>query len=494
MVDSAISRTHFREIYIMKPVMEIAAVACVCMFVTMSADTAAASDSPVAGNWMSKPGQFKIVFRVSQDGDGSFDALTDIPDQEAWGMPADLVVSGGGAVSFDIYNIRCRYEGTISKNGKTIEGKFKGPDGGGMPLVLERIDNPPARKSKRPQEPKEPYPYKTEEVFFDNTIDHLRLAGTLTLPQADGPFPAVLLVTGSGPNDRDQLIWGHRTFLVLADYLTRKGIAVLRYDDRGVGRSTGDYDTAVFEDFKRDALAGLAYLKTRPEIDTDKVGLLGHSEGGAIGTLAASSSADAAYLVLMAAPGLSDFDGLLKQFADSYRVNGASEEAISVKCSILKRIFNTIRHETDSNIATSKIKDILQKARPRLAALSEDQREKIEFESVDTFEFGWMFSPGFSSILRYDPREPLMKVKCPVLAMNGGNDVQMPVENLAAIEAALEAAGNHKCTIKEMPGLNHLFQTSQTGSPSEYAGIEETLSPAALDIISDWILRHSRER
>jgi len=409
-------------------------------------------------------------------------------------MPADLVVSGGTAVHFHIYNIGCKYEGTISKNGKTIEGKFKGPDGGGMPLVLERIDNPPTRKTKRPQEPKEPYPYKTEEVFFDNATDHVRLAGTLTLPQSDGPFPAVLLVTGSGPNDRDQLIWGHRTFLVLADYLTQQGIAVLRYDDRGVGRSTGNYDPAVFEDFERDALAGLAYLKTRPEINTDKIGLLGHSEGGAIATLAASSSADAAYLVLMAAPGQSDFDGLLKQFAHSYSANGASEEAISVKCSILKQIFCTIRQETDSNTATSKIRGILQKAKPQLAALSAEQRRKIELESVDTFEFGWMFSPGFSSILRYDAKESLMKIKCPVLAINGEKDIQMPIENLAAIEAALEAGGNHRCTIKEMPGLNHLFQTSQTGSPSEYASIEQTLSPAALTIISDWILKQARER
>jgi len=463
------------------------------MFITIQPDTAAASDSPVAGNWMSKPGQFKIVFRVSQDGDGSFDALTDIPDQEAWDMPADLVVSGGRAVEFDIYNIRCKYEGTISKNGKTIDGKFKGPDGGGMPLVLERVDNPPTRKSKRPQEPKKPYPYKTEEVFFDNTIDHVRLAGTLTLPQSEGLFPAVLLVTGSGPNDRDQLIWGHKTFLVLADYLTRQGIAVLRCDDRGVGRSTGNYDIAVFDDFKRDAIAGLAYLKTRPEINPDKVGLLGHSEGGAVATLAASSSSDAAYLVLMAAPGQSDFDGLLKQFADGPRARGASEEAIAVKCSILNKIFYTIRRQTDSNTAESKIRDILQKARPDLAALSEDQRKKIGLESVDSFEFGWMFSPEFSSILRYDPREPLMKIKCPVLALNGGNDVQMPIENLTAIEAALAAGGNHHCTIKEMPGLNHLFQTSQTGSPAEYASIEETLSPAVLNLISEWILKQTRE-
>lgn len=167
-------------------------------------------------------------------------------------------------MAFDIYNIRCTYEGKISKDGRTIEGQFKGPDGGGMPLVLDQVDNPPIRTSKRPQEPKKPYPYKEKEVFFENKIDNVKLAGTLTLPESSGPYPAVLLLSGSGPNDRDQLIWGHRVFLVLADYLTRQGIAVLRYDDRGAGRSTGDYDKGTFDDFKRDALAGISYLKTQP--------------------------------------------------------------------------------------------------------------------------------------------------------------------------------------------------------------------------------------
>lgn len=468
---------------------------CFLMASSTNAAHAARSNSPVMGNWMSKPGQFKVVFRVSESENGSLDALMDIPDQEAWDMPADLTVSEGTAVKFDIYNIRCVYEGTISKDGEAIEGQFKGPDGDGMPLVLERVDDPPVRKSKRPQEPRKPYPYRVEEVSFENSIDNVKLAGTLTLPRADGPFPAALLISGSGPNDRDQLIWGHRIFLVLADHLTRQGIAVLRYDDRGVGRSTGDYDSAVFDDFKKDALAGLEYLKTRPDIDAQSVGLIGHSEGGAIAILAAASSRDAGYLVLMAAPGPGDdFEGLLKQFAHGYRANGASEEAIAVKCSILGNIFCAIRQETDSNAARTRIRAILQKAKPELDSLSEDQRRKIELESVDTYKFDWMLSAGFSSILRYDPKEALMKITCSVLAMNGGKDVQMPVENLKAIEAALESGGNHRCTTREMPGLNHLFQKSQTGSPAEYAKIEETLSVDVMNIMSDWILGQKSTR
>jgi pimeloyl-ACP methyl ester carboxylesterase len=474
----------------MKGITHNAIVVSLCSFTMISGDAAfgAQSDRPITGNWMSKAGAFKIVFRVSQDKDGSLTALTDIPDQEAWDIPADVTVSGEAAVRFEIYNIRCVYEGTMSMDGKTIDGEFKGPDGGHMSFVLERVDNPPVRTSKRPQEPRRPYPYREEEVFFENRIDKVRLAGTLTLPRSDGPYPAALLVSGTGPNDRDQLIWGHRVFLVLADHLTRQGIAVLRYDDRGVGRSTGDYDTATFEEFRKDALAGLDYLRARPDIDPQCIGLIGHSEGGAVAILAAASSRETGYLVLMAAPGPSEgFEGLLKQFADSYRANGANEEAISVKCSILNKMFFAIRQEADLNVAKSRIRLILKKADPQLDRLSEDQRRGIEMESLDPGQFDWMLSPEFSSILRYDPKEALMKITCPVLAMNGGKDVQMPVENLRAIEAALEAGGNHRHTIREMPGLNHLFQTAQTGSPAEYSQIQETLSPAALNIISDWV-------
>lgn len=460
-----------------------------CLLALADAGPSASLDSPTVGNWMSERGGFTICFRVSQDEDGCPIAYADIPDQEAWNLPADLTVSNPASVRFDIYNIRCAYEGTISKDGARIDGTFRGPDGGSMPLLLERVDTPPIRTSRRPQEPKRPYPYREEEVVFENRAEKVRLAGTLTLPKEHGPHPAALLVSGSGPNDRDQLIWGHRVFLVLADYLTRQGIVVLRYDDRGVGRSTGNYDNAMFDDFKRDALAGLEYLKARPEVDIERIGLIGHSEGGAIATLVASSAADVAYLVLMAAPGRNDLEGLLKQFADGYRTRGASEKAIAVKCSILRRIFHAVRGEDDLGAAESRVRRVLRQAKPELAKLSEDQRRKIELESVDTYKVDWVLSPSFRSILRYDPREALVKVRCRVLAMNGAKDVQMPVENLQAIGAALEAGGNHAYTLSELAGLNHLFQTATTGSPAEYSRIEETLSPVALEIVSAWILK-----
>jgi pimeloyl-ACP methyl ester carboxylesterase len=450
-------------------------------------------NTSIVGNWMSKPGQLKIVFRVSKNEDGKYIAYTDFPDVEAWSMPTDFISSDGKNIKFDMYNIRCIYEGKISQNGRSIDGKFRGPDGGGMPLVIERVENPPVRTSKRPQEPKKPYPYREEIVSFENRLDKITLAGTLTIPESGGPFPAVLLLSGSGGNDRDQLIWGHRVFLVLSDYLTRHGIAVLRYDDRGVGRSTGDYDKGTFDDFKKDALAGVEYLKTRPEIDAKKIGLTGHSEGAVIGPLAASESPDVAFMVLMAAPGLSsdDFKGLIKQWTDGYLSKGASQKAIAFKASVLRNIFYTIRHEDDLEVARSKIKNLLQKAKPELAKFSASERKKIELESVDTYNFDWMLSPNFRSVLRYNPKETLMKVKCPVLALHGDRDKQIPKDNLKGVEAALKAGGNLQYTIKEFAGLNHLFQTAMTGSPSEYAGIEETISPVVLNTISDWIQKQA---
>ena len=473
-------------------------IVCLCFAILIFTDLAFATQSntsSIVGNWMSKPGQFKVVFRVLRNEDGKFIAYTDIPDQEAWSMPTDFTSSDGKKVEFDMYNIRCIYKGKISENGRTINGEFSGPDGGGMPLVLERVKNPPVRTSKRPQEPQKPYPYQEEIVSFENKLDKITLAGTLTIPESPGPFPAVLLLSGSGPNDRDQLIWGHRVFLVLADYLTRQGMAVLRYDDRGVGRSTGDYDKGTFDDFKKDALAGVGYLKTRQEIDVKKIGFIGHSEGAVIGPLAASESSDVAFMVLMAAPGLSDdFEGLIRQFTDGYQSRGASQEAIAFKASILREIFYTIRLENDLNIARSKINNLLRRAKPELAKFSADERKKIELESMDTYDFNWMLSPGFSSVLRYNPKETLMKVTCPVLAINGDKDTQVAKENLRGVEAALKAGGNFQYTIREFAGLNHLFQTAKTGSPSEYAKIEETISPAVLNIISDWIVKQTSNK
>lgn len=445
------------------------------------------------GNWISTLDYFRFVLRVTEHPQDSFVCYFDFPDQEAWDIPVDIQFPDTFTINFDIYNIRCRYTGRLDPSGDTIRGNFIDPGGGEMPVTLARTSSPPVRTSKRPQEPVKPYPYSSEEVMFMNTEDGITLKGTLTIPRSPGPFRVVVLISGSGPNDRDQLIWGHRPFLVLADYLTRQGIAVLRYDDRGVGRSTGINEDATFLDFSQDALAAYSYLRTRPEIDPDHIGLLGHSEGAAIAPIAGSMQEGISFVILLAAPGFHATDdpkyGLTSQFAQTYRNNGASEEAIAFKCDLLNQMFRLAREHQDPESAKKKIRELLKQAEESLLGLSEEERIKIELESVDSYDIEWIFSTGFMNILTYDPQSTLSKVSCPVLALHGTKDMQIPVENLHGIEEALQAGGNRDFKIVKMDGLNHLFQTAETGEPSEYSRIEETIAPEALSLIADWIKR-----
>lgn len=446
----------------------------------------------VAGNWISTVDWFQFVIRTSETEDGSFEIYFDLPVDEAWDIPVDIYASGSSGILFDIFNIRCKYKGVFNEAGDTILGSFIGPDGGRMAINLTRTDNPPVRISKRPQEPEKPYPYKSENVRFVNRTDDIELQGTLTLPDAQEPCRAVILLSGSGPNDRDQLIWGHRTFLVLSDYLTRQGIAVLRYDDRGVGRSEGNYDEASFAEFSSDALAACEYLRARSEIDHGQIGLLGHSEGSAIAPLAASVSEDVSFVVLLAAPGYNaitgEQSGLVSQFENNYRKRGASEEAIKFKCQLLSRIFEIARQE-ERGSAREKIRELLAENEAILSGLSLEDRKSIEMESIESYDIEWILSTGFLNILNYDPQATLSEVNCPVLALHGTKDQQIPVEDLKGVEQALIKGGNKDFTVERIEGLNHLFQTAETGDPSEYSKIEETIAPEALELISDWILQ-----
>ena len=306
--------------------------------------------------------------------------------------------------------------------------------------------------------------------------------------------PAVLLIPGSGPNDRDETIWGHRVFLVLADHLTRQGVAVLRADDRGVGGSTGDFSSATIADFARDACAGVEYLKTRPEIDARKIGLVGHSLGANIAPLAATQSPDVAFIVLMAGASNTLAEGIHLQCQLIYRSEGASEAAIALNQAINEQTFAIIKDEPDDGAAEEKIRDVLERFNPEVAKLSEEDKRRVELsDPLDFAGYRGFLSPAMRFDLFYDTREPLRKVSCPVLAINGDKDIQVPSQvNLKGIEEALKAGGNTNYTVKELPGLNHLFQTAATGAIAEYSKIEETISPSALELISDWIKEQTR--
>lgn len=362
----------------------------------------------------------------------------------------------------------------------------------GVLIVLASIGAvkfwPSKTSNARPQEPKVPYPYVSEDVVFRNTEANITLSGTLTLPAKDGNYPAVILITGSGPQNRNEEVAGHKPFLVISDHLTRNGIAVLRYDDRGFGQSTGDFKSATSLDFARDVESAISYLKTRPEINKGKIGLVGHSEGGMIAPIVASKSPYVNFIVLLAAPGIKGDKLLLMQSALIGRAMGVSEEDIQKSLKLNAVVYGMIAKSDNpetlkadlTRFAKDHIKDMPDKLVPPNMT-----KEQFVLANVDALSTPW-----WQYLLNYDPAAAIEKVTCAVLVLNGEKDLQVPPkENLAAIEEAFKKGGNQNVTVKELPDINHFFQECETGSPVEYAKIEQTFSPVALKEMSHWILK-----
>lgn len=436
--------------------------------------------------------KLRLVLKITKNPDGTLTATLDSIDQGAMNLPVDSIVIENTTMRFTMKSIGGSYEGTLSEDKTEVRGTWT-QSGQSLPLTFKRVTEAAhALHPKRPQEPKKPYPYQEEEVVFANPDAGVTLAGTLTLPRGKGPFPAVVLISGSGPQDRDETVFGHRPFLVLADYLTRRGIAVLRYDDRGVGKSTGDHTNATSADFATDALAAVRYLQTRREIDAKKIGLIGHSEGGLIAPMAAVQAPDEiAFIVLLAGPGVPGEELILLQTELIARANGISEEIIARTLEVQRRVFAVVKEQSDIAEAEKEVRDLLLE---ELSRLSEEEQKALGLsEAVIEAQIKQILSPWFRYFLTYDPRPTLAKVKCPVLALNGEKDLQVPPsQNLPEIVKALEAGRNSDYAVAKLAGLNHLFQMSVTGAPSEYAQLEETFSPRALAVIAEWILLRVR--
>jgi pimeloyl-ACP methyl ester carboxylesterase len=441
------------------------------------ASLAQVKPSDIDGAWVGNievgPTKIKTVFHLATTQDGLV-ATLDSPDQGAMGIPVAAAKRDGASLTLEVAVVGGRYEAKISADLQTIEGTWK-QGGGSFPLVLKRAEGGVVAGPKRPQMPVKPYPYREEELTYQNHQAGIQLAATLTIPQGKGPFPAVALISGSGPNDRDESLMGHRPFLVLADYLTRQGIAVLRTDKRGIGKSGGVIATATTADFATDAEAAVAYLKTRPEVDAHKIGLIGHSEGGVIAPMVAARDHDVAFIVMMAGSGVPGDQIIVAQVVAGNEAAGMSHE-MALQAGVQQRkILDIVEQETDDTVRREKLRTVLGPA--------------VTGAQFDT-AYRQLTSPWYRYFLTYDPAPALRKVTCPVLAINGEKDTQVPPKlNLPAIRKALEDGGNKHFEVVELTGLNHLFQTAKTGAVNEYAQVEETIAPAALEKMAGWILK-----
>ena len=433
----------------------------------------------LVGDWIGQMnGSFKVRIHIERASSGFTGKLINPSGNET---VLDRITSDGTHLHFAVNKLNLSYDGVWDNHEKAWKGNLTFQQV--YPLVLKRAtaeDLAPA-VHKRPQEDAinaAPAPYVQREVHFNNFTARNQLAGTLTLPNGEGPFPAVVLISGTGHNTRDEDVEGHKVFLVLTDALTRKGFAVLRYDKRGVGGSSGDYDTATTADFTSDAEAGVAWLKTQSQIDASRIGVFGHSEGGIIAPAVAASDKGVAFVVMIAGPCIRGDKLFVLQSAMTAKAYGAPDDYIAKRKVFDQELYSAIVSAPSELAALARAKALVAQG---VADKIVDANEAETLAKDDT-------TPWERYFLAYDPAPTLARLTVPVLVLSGSLDVQVPAkENLAAARDALR--NNSNATVIELPGMNHLLQDAKTGAPSEYNEIEETMSPAALKIITDWLSR-----
>lgn len=434
----------------------------------------------------------ELILNLTKNQDNTYTASWDVPAQHAKDLKASSVVVTDSSIVVEVKSMYVVYEGKFSPDQKSIKGRWK-QNGVNLALNLEsftKVEEVVLRK----QTPKAPFPYQTEDFTFQGKKTGLTYGATLTTPTNAKNFPAIILITGSGQQDRNETLLDHQSFFVIADYLTRQGYAILRVDDRGIGKTTGNFENSTSEDFAQDVEEQFTYLKTIQNIDSTKIGLMGHSEGGLIAPLVAARNKEIAFIVLLAGPGIPIIDLMAEQNEKILLGSGLNEKVVEAYSTLYKKLFPAILNSSNKTDAFSNGKVIVDEWRKttdtNFVKWSTNITNDVSENEFITSFIDQLYSPWWKYFGNFNPQEYLKQVQCPILALNGDKDVQVIAKsNLEGIKSSSKKGKNKNVKTVELKDLNHLFQTCNSGMPREYATLEETFSPIALIEISNWLAK-----
>ncbi len=453
--------------------------------------TSVYAQSQFAGDWSGKLQvgvPMRMVFHVKDS--AGIHVTMDSPDQNAFGFKADQAIIHGDSITILFNRIRGKYKALLQTvNDKQELNGFWHQSGMQFLLLMQRGESP---APLRPQTPKAPFNYVVEDVVYTNADKSVTLGGTLTRPKGNGKYPALILITGSGQQDRDETILGHKPFWVIADFLTKNGFAVLRVDDRGMGKSMGEIENVTSEDFANDVMTSIHYLKTRSDIELKKIGLIGHSEGGMIAPMVAAKTKDVAFMVLVAGPAVKGDEVLNEQRVAILNASGINLTAVREIDVLSRKITQlVIDSKTKEEALVRGEGEIKQwassagsEAKAALNITSDDQAKAYATQTINQ-----MYVPWFRYFLQYDPAPVLEKSKCPVLALYGEKDIQViPSQNSEPMKRILgKSRKTGEFEVVEIKGVNHLFQKCNSCTLAEYGELTETFSEEALHVITDWV-------